>query len=120
MMELLWPRAVRRRSRIFEHALRQMACRAAALIFHEKCEPTLGEWAAGQHSCFRISLVNASALATIARIGVLVPIATFSQATKKQTKNSKAANPERETRNSKTGRSARVPVYGGMPGSAAE
>jgi hypothetical protein len=68
MMGLLWLRAARRRSRIFEHALQQNAFRAAALIFHEKYAPTFEKWAAIRHSCFRISLVNASALATIASV----------------------------------------------------
>ena len=68
MMGLLWLRAGRRRSRIFEHALQQNAFRAAALIFHEKYAPTFDKWAAIRHSCFRISLVNESALATIASV----------------------------------------------------
>ena len=86
MMGLLWLRAARRRSRIFEHALQQNAFRAAALIFHEKYAPTFDKWAAIRHSCFRISLVNASALATIASVVALVPTATFSQAKRKQQK----------------------------------
>ena len=86
MMGLLGLCAARRRSRIFEHGLRQNAFRAAALIFHEKYAPTFYEWAAIRHSCFRISLVNANALATIASVVALVPTATFSQAKRKQQK----------------------------------
>jgi hypothetical protein len=68
MMRLSSLRAAGRRSRIFEQALRQIGFRAAALIFHEKYAPTFDKWAAIRHSCFRISLVNASALATIASV----------------------------------------------------
>jgi hypothetical protein len=39
MTGLLWLRAARRRSRIFEHALQKIAYRAAALISHENMRP---------------------------------------------------------------------------------
>jgi hypothetical protein len=115
MMGLLWLRAARRRSRIFEHALQQNAFRAAALIFHEKYAPTFDKWAAIRHLCFRISLVNASALATIASVVALVPTATFSQAKRKQQKSN-----GRQTRHWKTRRSALVTACGGTPGPAAD
>jgi hypothetical protein len=39
MTGLLWLRAARRRSRIFEHALQKIAYHAAALISHENMRP---------------------------------------------------------------------------------
>src|SRR5262249_24486740 len=115
MMRLSSLRAAGRRSRIFQQALRQIGFRAAALIFHEKCAPTFNEWWAARHSCFRISLVNANALATIASVVALVPTATFSQAKRKQTTNN-----GRQTRYWKTRRSALVTACGGTPGLAAD
>jgi hypothetical protein len=111
---LLWPRVTLRRSRIFEHALQKIACRAAALISLEKCAPTFDEWAAILHSCFRISLVNADALATIASVVGLVPTATFY----KQLKNKQQTTGEK--RGNKTTRSALVTAHGGAPGPTAD
>jgi hypothetical protein len=59
-----------------EHALQKSRARGGT-DFTEKCAPTFDEWAAILHSCFRISLVNADALATIASVVGLVPTATF-------------------------------------------
>jgi hypothetical protein len=116
MMGLLWLRAARRRSRIFEHALQQKAFRAAALIFHEKYAPTFEKWAAIRHSCFRISLVNASALATIASVVRFGSHCNLFASKKKTTKKSNG----RQTRHWKTRRSALVTACGGTPGPAAD
>jgi len=94
--------------------LQKIACRAVALISHEKCAPTFDEWAAIQHSCFRISLVNADALATIASVVGLVPTATFH----KQLKNKQQITGEK--RGNKTTRSTLVTAHGGAPGPTAD
>jgi hypothetical protein len=72
------------------------------------------EWTAIRHSRFRISLVNANALATIASVVGLVPTATFH----KQLKNKQQTTSGK--RGNSTTSSALVTADGGAPGPAAD
>jgi len=122
MTGLLWLRAARRRSRIFEHALQKIAYHAAALISHENMRPLSTNGRRSNirvfelvHSCFRISLVNANALATIASVVGLVATATFH----KQLKNKQQiTGGKRGTR--KQDARPWSPACGGTPGPIAD
>jgi hypothetical protein len=94
--------------------LQRIALRAVVLIFHEKCALAFREWTAIRHSRFRISLVNANALATIASVVGLVPTATFH----KQLKNKQQTTSGK--RGNSTTSSALVTADGGAPGPAAD
>jgi hypothetical protein len=114
MMELFWPRAVRRRSRIFERELRRVCYRVAALIFHGKCVPTVNERSASQHSGFELILLTPMRLLPSRAWLVWFTLRPFYKQlkNKQQTAGGKSGN--------RTTRSALVTAHGGTPGPAAD